>query len=505
LQGAETMKRILVWFLITIVCASTLDARAPSSERSEETLRVLFIGNSFTFMNDLPGLTERLAASAHPPRKLQTELVGEGGATLKRHWATGRALEAIRRGNWDYVVLQDQGRLGLMRISDDMPQINDPEMFHAYARQFDAEIRKAGATTLFFLTWAPQDAPESQALLNSAYAAIAEELGALVAPVGIAWQKAIELNPKLVLHDHDGSHPGPAGSYLAACVFHSVLFSDTPVGSFRGDLSEEDAAFLQRIGWETGREPKAAIAAAESRAIDAPIPKAPAPVVEAATLDALERGRAILAAAQKGAGGLARLRDLRDVSMRFTGKLFTPGGEIALEGSEIFVFPDVLRSEQQLPFGRAVNFFDGVGGWRKGMQGVEDFSDPMKKVFRGQVVRNTLNLLRAVGDFSVVFEEQAKVGETASDVIVITREGESVRLYIEPASGMLLKKAYRGVGMGGLADIEEIYSDHREVFGIRLPFRVEILQNGTRFMEATMTEIEFDSGVDPAELARKPE
>lgn len=74
-------------------------------------LRVLFVGNSFTHQNDLPGLTARLAASTRPPRALETQLVEEGGATLKRHWEAGRALEAIRKGKWDYVVLQGQGSL----------------------------------------------------------------------------------------------------------------------------------------------------------------------------------------------------------------------------------------------------------------------------------------------------------------------------------------------------------------------------------------------------------
>jgi len=133
-------------------------------------------------------------------------------------------------------------------------------MFHTYARKFDTEIRKAGAKTLFFLTWARQDSPESQTLLNRAYVSVAEELKAAVAPVGIAWQKALRENPKLVLHHADRSHPGPAGSYLAACVFHAVLFSSSPEGVTRGTLSEEDAGVLQRIAWQTVKDPKQALA-----------------------------------------------------------------------------------------------------------------------------------------------------------------------------------------------------------------------------------------------------
>jgi len=152
------MRFILACILAAIAPASTVDEKRP--------VRVLFVGNSYTHMNDLPRLTARLAASARPPRAVETELVAEGGATLERHWKAGRALEAIRNGKWNYVVLQEQGTLG---PSDDFRTINDPAVFHTYARLFDDEIRKAGAKTLFFMTWARQDSPDGLTALARAY------------------------------------------------------------------------------------------------------------------------------------------------------------------------------------------------------------------------------------------------------------------------------------------------------------------------------------------------
>ena len=136
---------------------------------------------------------------------------------------------------------------------------------------------------------------------------------------------------------------------------------------------------------------------------------------------------------------------------------------------------------------------------------MRDVPDGQKKFLRAQAIRNTFNLLRAEGEFSVQFEKREKVGETEADVILITKEGESVRLFVEPASGTLLKKAFRGIGTGGPADVEEIYSDDSEVSGIRIPFRIATNQNGGRFLEATINEVKFNAGVDPAELGKKPQ
>lgn len=240
-------------------------------------LRVLFIGNSYTCFNNLPQMLEGLAASAHASRKLETGMVTVGGATLRRHWEDGRALEVIRRGGWDYVVLQEQSTLGPSQMVSGRITISDPKAFHETVRLFDAEIRKAGAKTVLFLTWARQNQPEDQAKLNEAYLTIAGELKALVAPVGPAWEEALKKNPQLQLHLPDKSHPSPGGTYLAACVFYSLLYHKSAAGlpgTLTGDrvevtgkvissqngagrkselvsLSAPEAAMLQQIAWQT--------------------------------------------------------------------------------------------------------------------------------------------------------------------------------------------------------------------------------------------------------------
>ncbi|MBS1789408.1 MAG: hypothetical protein JST85_16905 [Acidobacteria bacterium] len=236
-------------------------------------LRILFLGNSYTYFNNLPQMLSGLAASANPSQIVETEMVTAGGAMLKSLWAGGRPQAALAKGKWDYVVLQEQSTLGLTKMVDGIPQINDPKDFHASVRTIDAEIKKTGAKPLLYMTWARKDSPENQSKLTNAYQSIGKELGDKVAPVGLAWQAVLKARPNFELHVADKSHPTPAGSYLAACVFYATIFGKSPVGLASritgtiiehtgkvtvttGDLvnlSKDDAAFLQKIAWETIR------------------------------------------------------------------------------------------------------------------------------------------------------------------------------------------------------------------------------------------------------------
>lgn len=198
---------------------SSLKQATNSAEVTREQ-RVLFIGNSFTNRNDLPGMLSRMAAAAVPPRLFETRRIIANGMALKTHWNRGPAREAIRAERWDFVVLQEQSTL---------PLKNRARM-HESITLFDEEITSRGARTVLYMTWARRDAFDRQDELSDAYESIGRQLGSLVAPVGRAWQRALEADPTLVLHDKDGSHPNAVGTYLAACVFAAVLAGLNPVG-----------------------------------------------------------------------------------------------------------------------------------------------------------------------------------------------------------------------------------------------------------------------------------
>jgi hypothetical protein len=88
--------------------------------------------------------------------------------------------------------------------------------------------------------------------LAEGYTNIANELDALVVPVGLAFERSIKARPELILHFKDKQHPSLAGTYLAACTFYAALYGKSPVGiAYAADLDKDTAAFLQGIAWDT--------------------------------------------------------------------------------------------------------------------------------------------------------------------------------------------------------------------------------------------------------------
>jgi hypothetical protein len=203
-------------------------------------MKILFIGNSFTARNDLPSLIVQLAAARN--KKIEHRLISAGGASLRMHWNAGNAPKAIKDGHYDYVVLQEQSTL----------PIKNAKRMHENVRLFDEAIKAAGAKTVLYMTWARQHSPESQQAITEVYSSIGRELGAMVIPVGSVWQEFLRKHDEPVLHDKDQSHPTLAGSYLAACVFLSVLVKESPVGinvDVAG-LTSKDGLRLQKFAWQ---------------------------------------------------------------------------------------------------------------------------------------------------------------------------------------------------------------------------------------------------------------
>lgn len=211
---------------------------AQTEDSPGDPVRVLFIGNSYTYYNDLPSMLTTLASSTSGGAQIQAEAVVAGGATLEGHWDEGKAVVEIRKGSWDFVVLQEQS----------LRPVRDPQKMFVFARKFAAEIRKAGAEPVLFLTWAREGRPEMQGQLNRSYLSLGRELGAEVAPAGPAWRTALNMLPGIPLHMDDGSHPTPTGTYLAACVFLGVLIdhSDPCPPLEDPEISPSDAAVARR-------------------------------------------------------------------------------------------------------------------------------------------------------------------------------------------------------------------------------------------------------------------
>ena len=213
-------------------------------------MNVLFIGNSHTYLHYMPQMLAELARAADSDFPLKIDQVTGEGAGLQWHWNNQLPREKIKSGRWDRVVLQDRSGGPLEEL----------ESFRTHARRLDEEIRRQGAKTVFYMTWANKSRPRTQKIIADAYGQIATELDAVLAPVGLAWEKVLTLDVELNLHHIDDRHANPSGAYLTACVFYAVFFNANPEGlpatlqiegKIRLDLAEDRAGFLQKIAYET--------------------------------------------------------------------------------------------------------------------------------------------------------------------------------------------------------------------------------------------------------------
>jgi hypothetical protein len=213
---------------------------------------ILFIGNSYTYVNDLPTMFVRLARSGG--HAIDASMVAEGGWTLSDHIKSTKTLEKIKFRKWDYVVLQEQSQI---------PASNEARVSGMFpsARKLSERIISGGGKPIFFLTWGHRDGwpemglngyDEMQHSLDQGYREIARQLNLPVAPVGDAWELAMKQNSQLVLWQEDGSHPTEEGTYLSACVFYASIFHQSPEGlSFHANLKGEIPVILQKIASET--------------------------------------------------------------------------------------------------------------------------------------------------------------------------------------------------------------------------------------------------------------
>ena len=216
---------------------------------AEDGSKILFVGNSHTYTNDLPGVFYQMAeAGGH---KVDVYDLTEGSYSLKMYSnpedGLGSVLtEALKGENWDFVILQENTNAAIA--------LNAKRDMYPYARELDGMIQKAGGQTVFLMTWAPKDGAGAfshemvQTQLSLGYRTIAEELDALLIPGGEVFETARKQVESLELWGEDGQHPSEDGTYLAACSAYALLFQESPAGnSFVGDLSETVAGNLQEI------------------------------------------------------------------------------------------------------------------------------------------------------------------------------------------------------------------------------------------------------------------
>jgi len=213
-----------------------------------EGRRVLFIGNSLTYWNDLPLIAQSLADSAGGA-SLAVMVVAFPDFNLDDHLAEGTAQRAIARGEWEVVVLQQ----GPSSLPENRAQLR------AAVGALNDEIRAVGATPVLYSVWPSDTRRADFDRAIESYTLAAQDVNGILFPVAAAWLAAWRRDPTLALYSPDGLHPSAAGSYLAALVMYGVLYDRSPVGlparvrlasGAQLDVTPEVAAVLQAAAAE---------------------------------------------------------------------------------------------------------------------------------------------------------------------------------------------------------------------------------------------------------------
>lgn len=221
------MVRFVCSLLLSLLCCGAVLAAPARRAPKKAAVSVLFLGNSYTYANDLPGVVAAMGKAGKA--KLKTQAYTAGGTALIQFWeepAHAPARELVKQGGFDYVVLQDQS----------VTPCTAPQWTLKFGGKWAQLAHYAKSKPVFFLTWAHRT-PDGSAFdtrmqdeLTAVYRRAAQENDALLAPVGEAWRRWHQLHPTDTLHTEDGSHPNALGTYLTACVFYAVLTQQSPVG-----------------------------------------------------------------------------------------------------------------------------------------------------------------------------------------------------------------------------------------------------------------------------------
>lgn len=245
-KGIFFWSKLFVFVLVLCIRSNSFAA--------SDTLRILFIGNSYTHVNDLPSLIKQIAQSEG--KVILTQQDTPSGCTLEKHWKSNIPQQLIKEGNWNYMVLQEFSQRPSMPI-EEVKQFVFP-----YARKLDSLFKTFNPVgeTIFYMTWGREHGDSLRCkewppvcsykgmddLTSERYIMMAEQNNALISPVGAVWRYLRENDQEIELYNQDGSHPSLSGSYAAALCFYTIIAEKNPTHiSFNASLKPHVAKAIK--------------------------------------------------------------------------------------------------------------------------------------------------------------------------------------------------------------------------------------------------------------------
>ena len=176
-------------------------------------MRVLFIGNSLTYTNNLPDIVQTIAEAAG--HTLAQGMVALPGVSLEDHWRSG-VESTILSSKADVVVMQQ----GPSSLPENQVYLRE------WTEKLAPAIREAGGEPALYMVWPESARPFAFDAVYESYLGAAEAVNGLLMPAGQAWIHVWGQDPELQLYGPDGFHPSQLGSAVAALTIYRVLFNE---------------------------------------------------------------------------------------------------------------------------------------------------------------------------------------------------------------------------------------------------------------------------------------
>jgi|GEM_PF-122719 len=222
---------LLAPFFIILFLSSSLSAQTSSAPNSQnKKIRVLFVGNSFTYYNNLPQVVSAMAKSQDVI--IDTKHSTVGGSSLENHWKSERGTQTrimLELEKWDYVVFNNHS----------LSAINSPEKFLDYSKKFADLVRSKGAEPIFMMTWAYKSNPLMLPEIEKLHKELCEQTNTNFIPGGPLFASSLKYRADIELF-HDDIHPSSNGTYLLGLAFYKY-FTGKSVSTIPGNISTLDS------------------------------------------------------------------------------------------------------------------------------------------------------------------------------------------------------------------------------------------------------------------------
>ncbi len=231
--------------------------------------------------------------------------------------------------------------------------------------------------------------------------------------------------------------------------------------------------------------------------IDIAIPEPPAAAAPEATSESLAKGRELFLKSMNASGGSEAFHKIKNVCV--TAKILRPGegGDMEMGAEITLVYPDRVHQAIKTPMGEIKMVMAGEKGWMVTPQGKMPMQEAVMKQMRGDILREAAHFFTHADELQVQSLGEKEFAGAKSLELLVSSGEESFHLFLDPQTYLPAGVSYRTTGREGPVEVQEYWSDYRDVDQVKLPHKSIATMDGKKVSEATIIEMKHNVEVDP--------